>query len=43
MAGYLVISESPPYCPKLYTVLAFLLWYENFFPERCGKEAPFRP
>ena len=28
---------------KLYTVLAFLLWYENFFPERCGKPAPFRP
>ena len=28
---------------KLYTVLAFLLWYENFFPERCGKDPPFRP
>lgn len=28
---------------KLYTVLAFLLWYEDFFPERCGKAAPFRP
>ena len=28
---------------KLYTVLAFLLWYEDYFPERCGKAAPFRP
>ena len=27
---------------KLYTVLAFLLWYQVYFPERCGVQ-PFRP
>lgn len=25
---------------KLYTVLAFLLWYEDYFPERCGRSGP---
>lgn len=28
---------------KLYTVLSFLIWYEDYFPECCGKSAPFRP
>ena len=27
---------------KLYTVLSFLIWYEVYFPECCGKQ-PFRP
>ncbi|MDD6161157.1 MAG: asparagine synthase (glutamine-hydrolyzing) [Oscillospiraceae bacterium] len=27
---------------KLYTVLSFLIWYQVYFPERCGKE-PFVP
>ena len=27
---------------KLYTVLSFLIWYQVYFPERCGAE-PFRP
>ena len=27
---------------KLYTVLSFLLWYQVYFPERCGVE-PFTP
>lgn len=24
---------------KLYTVLSFLIWYQVYFPERCGKDA----
>ena len=27
---------------KLYTVLSFLIWYQVYFPEKCGAE-PFRP
>ena len=27
---------------KLYTVLSFLIWYQVYFPEKCGVE-PFRP
>ena len=27
---------------KLYTVLSFLIWYQVYFPERCGVQ-PFRP
>lgn len=27
---------------KLYTVLSFLIWYQVYFPERCGTE-PFKP
>ncbi len=27
---------------KLYTVLSFLIWYQVYFPERCGVE-PFSP
>ncbi len=27
---------------KLYTVLSFLIWYQVYFPERCGAE-PFHP
>jgi len=27
---------------KLYTVLSFLIWYQVYFPERCGVE-PFTP
>lgn len=27
---------------KLYTVLSFLIWYQVYFPERCGVE-PFQP
>jgi len=27
---------------KLYTVLSFLIWYQVYFPERCGA-APFQP
>jgi len=27
---------------KLYTVLAFLIWYQVYFPEKCGVE-PFVP
>jgi len=27
---------------KLYTVLSFLIWYQVYFPEHCGRE-PFQP
>ena len=27
---------------KLYTVLSFLIWYQVYFPEKCGVQ-PFRP
>ena len=27
---------------KLYTVLSFLIWYQVYFPEKCGVR-PFRP
>ncbi len=27
---------------KLYTVLSFLIWYQVYFPEKCGVE-PFMP
>lgn len=27
---------------KLYTVLSFLIWYQVYFPERCGAQ-PFQP